>query len=99
MSDGGQSTTNTSVINVILGVDRILRLFLVTDCSGEDKTMTFICNLLYKVIDELGSDNIFSVVMDGTCKGVFPLIESSIPICGHLCPHMSRTVLQYSSSP
>jgi hypothetical protein len=49
MSDGCQSTTNKTVINVILGVDGILTLRLAEDCSGEDKTMTFICGLLCKV--------------------------------------------------
>ncbi len=49
------------------------------DGYGEDKTMSFICDLLCKVIDELGSDNIFSVVMDGTCKEAFPLIRTKYP--------------------
>ncbi len=39
MSDGCQSTTSRPIINVILGVDRILTLCLVTDCLGKDKTM------------------------------------------------------------
>ncbi len=42
-------------------------------------TMSFICGLLCKVIDELGSENIFSVVMDGACKGAFPLIRAKYP--------------------
>jgi hypothetical protein len=54
-------------------------LRVATDCSGVDKTMTFICDLQCKVIDELGSDKIFSVVMDGTCKGDFPLIKVKYP--------------------
>ncbi len=41
--------------------------------------MSFICDLLCNVIEELGSDNIFSVVMDGVCKGVFPLIRGKYP--------------------
>ena len=49
MSDGCQSTTNKSVINVILGVDGMLSLCLAADCSGQDKTMSFICDLLYNV--------------------------------------------------
>ncbi len=60
---------------MILGVDGIFRLHLVTDCSGKDKTMEFICDLGSKVIEDLGPTNIFSVVMDGDCKGVFPLIR------------------------
>jgi hypothetical protein len=68
MSDECQSTTNQPVINVILGVDGMFSLCLVSDCSGGDKTMSFICDLLYKVIDELGPVNIFSVVMDGSWK-------------------------------
>jgi hypothetical protein len=48
-------------------------------CSGADKTMTFICDLLWKVIDELGPGNIFSVVMDGMWKGDFPLIRTKYP--------------------
>ncbi len=79
MSDGWQSTTNQPVINVILGVDGILSLCLSTDCSGEDKTIPFICDLLCKVIDELGPDNIFSIVMDGSWKGAFPLITVMYP--------------------
>jgi hypothetical protein len=79
MSDGWQSTTNKPVINVILGVDGMLSLRLAADCSGADKTMPFICDLLCKVIDELGPENIFSVVMDGACKGVFPLIRGKYP--------------------
>ncbi len=35
--------------NVILGVDGMLSLRLATDCSGQDKTMSFICDLLYNV--------------------------------------------------
>jgi hypothetical protein len=35
MSGGWQSTSNKPVINVILGVDGMLTLRLVTDCSGE----------------------------------------------------------------
>ena len=64
---------------MILGVDGILTLCLAADCSGEDKTMPFICGLLCKVIDELGPENIFSVVMDGACKGGFPLIRGKYP--------------------
>ena len=79
MSDGWQSTSNKPVINVILGVDGMLTLRLAADCSGEDKTMPFICGLLCKVIDELGPENIFSVVMDGACKGAFPLIRGKYP--------------------
>ncbi len=75
MSDGCQSTTNQPVINMILGVDGMLSLRLDTDCPGTDKTMPFICDLLCKVIDELGPGNIFSVVMDGSFKGAFPLIR------------------------
>ena len=41
--------------------------------------MPFICGLLCKVIDELGPENIFSVVMDGACKGAFPLIRGKYP--------------------
>jgi BRCT domain type II-containing protein len=52
MSDECQSTTNQPVINVILDVDGMLSLRLATDCSGSDKKMTFICDLLCKVIDE-----------------------------------------------
>jgi hypothetical protein len=79
MSDGWKSTTNKPVINVILGVDGILTLHLATDYSGEDKTIPFICGLLCKIIDELGPENIFSVVMDGACKGDFPLIRAKYP--------------------
>ena len=43
---------------MILGVDGMLTLRLATDCSGEHKTMPFICDLLCKVIDELGPENI-----------------------------------------
>ncbi len=50
----------------------MLSLRIVTDCSGKDKTMEFICG---KVIEDLGPTNIFSVVMNGTCKGDFPLIR------------------------
>ena len=39
MSDGWQSTSNKTVINVILGVDGMLSLRLAADCSGQDKTM------------------------------------------------------------
>jgi hypothetical protein len=76
MSDGWQSTTNHPVINVILSVNGMVYLHLPVDCSGTDKTTPFICDLLCKVIDELGPDNIFSVVMDGVCKGDFPLIRA-----------------------
>ncbi len=55
MSDGWKSTTNKSVINVILGVDGIQSLCLVTDCSGQDKTISFICDLLCNVIEQLVS--------------------------------------------
>ena len=79
MSDGWQSTTNKPVINVILGVDGMLSLRLAADCSGQDKTMSFICDLLCNVIEQLGPDNIFSVVMDGACKGAFPLIRGKYP--------------------
>ncbi len=65
---------------MILGVDGILSLRLTTDCSVVEKTMTFICDLLGKVIDELGPGNIFSVVMDGVCK-VFPLHENQVSPC------------------
>ena len=50
----------------------MLTLRLATDCSGKDKTMEFICDLLCQVIEDLGPSNIFSVVMDGACKGAFP---------------------------
>ncbi len=46
MSDGWQSTTSRPIINVILGVDGILSLWISTDCSGKDKTMEFICDLV-----------------------------------------------------
>jgi hypothetical protein len=75
MSDGWQSTTSRPIIKVILGVDGMLTLRLATDCSGKDKTMEFICDLLCQVIEDLGPTNIFAVVMDGTCKGAFPLIR------------------------
>ena len=75
MSDGFQSTTSRPIINVILDVDGILSLRLTTDCSGKDKPMEFICDLVIKVIEYLGPTNIFSVVMDGTWKGTFPLIR------------------------
>jgi hypothetical protein len=78
-----------TVINVILGVDGMLSLRLATDCSGADKTMTFICDLLCKVIDELGPENIFSVVMDGTCKGAFPLNRDKYPHVQCCYPHES----------
>ena len=79
MSDGCQSTNNKPVINVILGVDGMLSLRLAADCSGQDKTMSFICDLLCNVIEQLGPANIFSVVMDGACKGAFPLIRGKYP--------------------
>ena len=79
MSDGWQSTTNKPVINVILGVDGMLSLRLAADCAGQDKTMSFICDLLCSVIEQLGSSNIFSVVMGGECKGAFPLIRGKYP--------------------
>jgi hypothetical protein len=72
MSDARQSTTNQSVINVILGVDGMFSMRLAADFSGPDKTMSFICDLLCQVIDELGPGNIFSVVMDGRVKGFSP---------------------------
>jgi hypothetical protein len=71
MSDRCQSTINKPVINVILGVDGMLSFRLATDCSGQDKTMSFICDLLCNVIEQFGSANIFSVVMDGASKGDF----------------------------
>ena len=49
---------------MILGVDGILSLRLATECSGQDKTMSFICDLLCNVIEQLGPANIFSVVME-----------------------------------
>ncbi len=76
MSDGWQSTTSRPIINVILGVDGILTLRHATDYSGKDKTMEFICDLLCQVIEDLGPSNIFAMVMDGTCKGAFPLIRA-----------------------
>ncbi len=42
---------------MILGVDGMRSLRLATDCSGQDKTMSFICDLLCNVIEQLGSDN------------------------------------------
>ncbi len=41
---------------MILGVDGMLSLRLAADCSGAYKTMPFICDLLCKVIDELGPE-------------------------------------------
>ena len=41
--------------------------------------MSFICDLLCNVIEQLGPSNIFSVVMDGACKGAFPLIRGKYP--------------------
>jgi hypothetical protein len=79
MSDGCQSTTNKPVVNVILGVDGMLRLRLAADCFGQDKTMSFICDLLCNVIEQLGSDNISSVEMDGAYEGDFPLIRGKYP--------------------
>ncbi len=64
MSDGCQSTTFRPIINVILGVDGILSVWFPTDYSGKDKTMEFICDLVSKVVEDLGPTNIFSVVMD-----------------------------------
>ena len=64
---------------MILGVDGMLSLCLAAECSGQDKTMSFICDLLCNVLEQLGPANIFSVVMDGTCKGVFPLIRGKYP--------------------
>ncbi len=64
---------------MILDVDGVLSLRLAEDCSGADKTMSLVCDLLRKVIDELGPGNIFSVVMDGSCKGDFPLIRVKYP--------------------
>ena len=65
----------------------MLTLRLAADYCGEDKTMTFICGLLCKVIDELGSENLFSVVMDGACKGAFPLIRAKYPhVQSFTCP-------------
>ncbi len=49
MLDGWQSTSNKPVINVILGVDGMIRFCLASDYSGQDKTMSFICDLLYNV--------------------------------------------------
>jgi hypothetical protein len=77
---------------VILGVDGMLSLRLATldtDCSGVDKTMSFICDLLCQVIDELGPGNIFSVVMDGTCKRAFPLDQNQVSPCAVF--HVSHT--------
>ena len=54
---------------MILGVDVMLSLRLATDSSGKDKIMEFICDLVSKVIEDLGPVNIFSVVMDGACTG------------------------------
>ena len=53
----------------------MISLRLATDFSGTDKTMEFMCDLVSKVIEDLGPTNIFSVVMDGSCKGDFPLIR------------------------
>ena len=50
---------------MILGVDGMISLRLATDFSGKDKTMEFMCDLVSKVIEDLGPTNIFSVVMDG----------------------------------
>ncbi len=47
----------------------------VAECKESDKTMEFICDLMCQVIEDLGPINIFSVVMDGTYKGDFPMIR------------------------
>ena len=72
---------------MILGVDGILSLRLAADCSGQDKTMSFICDLLCNAIEQLGPANIFSVVMDGASEGDFPLIRGKYPhIQSFTCP-------------
>ena len=87
MSDGWVSTSGRPIINIILGVDGLLTLRVAVDTSGKDKTMQYIFELLEKVIEDIGPENIFSVVMDGACKGAFPLIRGKYPhIQCFVCP-------------
>jgi hypothetical protein len=74
MSDGWQSTTSRPIINVILGVDGMLSLRLATDCSGKDKTMEFICDLVSKVIEDLGH---LKAAVEAKDKQIVDLIKAS----------------------
>jgi hypothetical protein len=74
-SDGWQNTADKPIVNVLLGVDGLLTLRLAVDTSGQDKTMPYIFSIIERVIEEVGPENVFAVVMDGACKGAFPLIR------------------------
>ncbi len=67
------------IVNIIMGVRFLHTLRVSIDTMGQEKTMDFITVLILEHIKENGEDRVFVVCMDGTCKGVFDLIQEKCP--------------------
>ena len=62
-----------------LWVSVLYTLCVSIDSMGQEKTMSFITDLMLQNIKEIGEGNVFAVRMDGSCKGAFVLIQKVCP--------------------
>ncbi len=66
-------------VNIIMGVRSLHTLRASIDTMGEEKTMDFIAAIILQHIKEIGECRVYGVSMDGSCKGVFVLIQKEFP--------------------
>ena len=78
-SDGWTDVNHHPIVNIIMGVRSLHTLRSSIDTMGQEKTMDFIAALILEHIKEIGEDRVFVVCMDGSCKGVFVLIQEKCP--------------------
>ena len=84
-SDGWTTVNHHPIVNIIMGVRSLHTLRACIDTMGEEKTMDFITALILEHIKEIGVGRVFVVCMDGSCKGVFVLIQKECPWCRVSC--------------
>ena len=78
-SDGWTVVDHHPIVNVIMGVRSLHTLCASIDTMGQEKTMEFITDLILQHIKEIGEGRVFTVCMDGSCKGAFVLIQKLCP--------------------
>lgn len=87
ISDGCRSTSKDACINVLLTTAAGTQFLSSVAATEVTKDMKYIANLIIEHIEEIGSDDIVAVIMDGACEGAFKFITEKFPhIQCFICP-------------
>ena len=69
-SDGWSDAQSRPLLNFLLCTPRGIKFMRALDTSGNEKNGEFIADKMSEVIDEVGSEHISAVIMDGAASNV-----------------------------